>query len=122
MACCSLPCSRRTASSSCLSDCRLSDGPVEARGAGAFRRACVSAACLASRAARFSRGLLTWFRVSAVFVIMFISSYEFVTHSVHRQKITRLVRHWFEFLADSNDVRVHGPRRRKILITPNLIE
>src|SRR2546425_1251091 len=60
--------------------------------------------------------------IPSVDVIMFISSYEFVAHSMHRQKKTGLLRNRFEFLANPHNVSVHGARRRKILITPDLVE
>jgi len=53
---------------------------------------------------------------------MFISSYEFVAHSVHREKKTGLLRNLFEFLANPYNVSVHCPGRWKVLITPDLVE
>src|SRR5260370_8170520 len=60
--------------------------------------------------------------IPSVDVIMFISSYEFVAHAMHRQKETWLLRNRFEFLANAHNMSVHGARRRKILITPDLVE
>ena len=67
-----------------------------------------------------------WFRpmsdIPSLDVIMFISSYEFVAHSVHGQKETGLLRNRFEFLANPYNMSIHSPGRWKVLVTPDLVE
>jgi hypothetical protein len=53
---------------------------------------------------------------------MFISSYEFVAHPVHRQKKTGLLRNRFELLANPYNMSIHSPSRRKVLVAPDLVE
>jgi hypothetical protein len=53
---------------------------------------------------------------------MFISSYEFVTYSVHSQKVTRFLGNGFEFLANANNMGIHGAGGREILVAPDLVE
>jgi hypothetical protein len=53
---------------------------------------------------------------------MFISSYEFVTYSVHSQKVTRFLGNGFEFLANANNMAIHGAGGREILVAPDLVE
>src|ERR1700757_3256626 len=55
-------------------------------------------------------------------VIMFISPYEFVAHSVHGKKKSRLVRNWVKLLPNPYDMSIHRPGSRKVLIPPNLVE
>src|SRR5580658_7537760 len=58
----------------------------------------------------------------SVRAIMIVSSYEFVTYPVHRQKVTRLFGDGFEFLANANNMGIHGAGGRKILVAPDLVE
>jgi len=53
---------------------------------------------------------------------MFISSYEFVPHSMHGKKKSRLVRNWLKLLPNPYDMSIHRPGRREVLIPPNLVE
>src|SRR5713101_5287998 len=71
---------------------------------------------------RFPSALCLMSSIPSVDVIMFISSYEFVAPSVHRQKETGLLRNRFEFLADPYDMSIHSPGRWKVLVTPDLVE
>src|ERR1700675_93168 len=121
MACCSFACSRRTLSSSSFSDRALSAGPL-AMVAGKRLRACPSAERFGSCAGRFRGTFRVGFWVSAVGVIMFISSYEFVAYSVHGQKKSRLLWNWLEFLANPDDMSIHCPGCREVLVSPNLVE
>src|ERR1700731_816430 len=121
MACCSFACSPRRLSSSSFSDRALSAGPV-AMAAGKWLQACPSAERLVCRAGRFRGTFPVAFWVSAVGVIMFISSYEFVAHSVNGQKKSRLLWNRFEFLANPNDMSIDCPSCREVLVPPNLVE
>src|SRR5712691_5556050 len=60
--------------------------------------------------------------IRSVCVIIFVSPYEFVAHSMHRQKKTWLLRNRFEFLANPHNMSIHRTRRRKILVAPDLVE
>ena len=60
--------------------------------------------------------------IRSVKAIMFISSYEFVTYSVHSQKVTRFLGNGFEFLANANNMGIHGAGGREILVAPDLVE
>ena len=53
---------------------------------------------------------------------MIVSSNEFVTDSVNRQKVTRLLGNGFEFLANANNVGIHGASGGEVLVAPNFIE
>src|SRR6266478_5603501 len=118
MACCSLACSRRTESSSCFTEGTLAPRLFAAGGKPwlAFPSGFVS------RARRFPSALCLMSSIPSVDVIMFISSYEFVAHSMHRQKETRLLRDRFEFLTNPYDVSIHSPSRWKVLVAPDLVE
>src|SRR6266481_5119227 len=118
MACCSLACSRRTASSSCFTE----GTPAPRLFAAGGKPWLAFPSGFVSRTRRFPSALCLMSSIPSVDVIMFISSYEFVAHSMHRQKETGLLRNRFEFLANPHNVSVHGARRRKILITPDLVE
>src|SRR5580704_10053196 len=120
MACCSFAYSRRTASSSCSGDRVLSMAAAEP--VDELRRGCASPVRLAASAGLFPSKLREVFCFSAFFMIVIISSYEFVAHPVYGQKKTRLIRYGFQFLANPNDMSINGARGRKILVTPNLVE
>src|SRR6266849_3031556 len=120
MACCSFVCSRRTASSSSLTEWMfsVSSPPVAGKLWLPFR----SAVHLGSCGRRFPSAFRSMSSIFSVCAIMLVSSYEFVADSMHRQKKTWLLRNWFEFLANPHNVSVHRARGRKILITPDLVE
>src|ERR1700747_2547638 len=120
MACRSFASSRRTASSSPFSDWTLVATVcvvvVESR------RAIPSTVHPPRGVGRFRGRFPVAFCVSAIGVIMFISSYKFVSHSMHGQKKTRLLRNGFEFLANPDDMSIHRPGCRKVLVSPDLVE
>src|SRR5229473_3799340 len=118
MACCSFACSRRTASSSCFTDWM----PGVRLFAEAGKPWLVFPSRFVSRSRRSPSALGLMSSIPSVGVIMFISSYEFVAHSVHCQKETGLLRNWFEFLANPYNMSVHSPSRWKVLVTPDLVE
>src|SRR6266481_380576 len=118
MACCSLACSRRTASSSCFTE----GTPAPRLFAAGGKPWLAFPSGFVSRTRRFPSALCLMSSIPSVDVIMFISSYEFVAHSVHRQKKTRLLRNRFEFLANPYNMSVYRTRRRKVLVTPDLVE
>src|SRR5215469_1920684 len=121
MACCSRACSRRRASTSSVSDWRLSvrshctAGELRSANTSAEAAAAVSANWLAIAACLISS-------ILSVQAIMLLSPHEFVADSVHGQKITRLVGNGFEFLANADNMRVDGAGGRKILVTPHFVE
>src|ERR1700738_4427671 len=121
MACCSFAYSRRTASSSCSCD-RVLSVRAAAELAGEFRRGCASPVRLVASAGLPPARLGELFCFSAVFMIVIISSYEFVPYAVDGQKKTRLIRNGLQFLSNPNDMSIDGARGRKILVTPNLVE
>src|SRR6266481_9765212 len=121
MACRSFACSRRSVSDSSFGHWTNS-GVSVAKALRKFCRACPSAVCLISCVGRFPSTFRVVFRVSALGVIMFISSYEFVAYSVHSQKKPGLLRNWFEFLPDPHDMSIHRPSSREILVTPNFVK
>src|SRR5580700_7920353 len=121
MACCSFAYSRRTASSSCSCD-RVLSVRAAAELVDEFRRGCASPVRLVASAGLFPSKLREVFCFSAFFMIVIISSYEFVTYAVHGQKKTRLIRNGLQFLANPNDMRIDCTSSRKILVTPNLVE
>src|SRR6266478_7551903 len=118
MACCSFACSRRTASSSCFTDWM----PGVRLFAEAGKPWLVFPSRFVSRSRRSPSALGLMSSIPSVGVIMFISSYEFVAHSVHCQHKTRLLRNRFAFLENPYDMSIHSARRRKILVAPDLVE
>src|SRR3984957_10972357 len=121
MACCSFVCSRRTLSSSSLSNRALSVKWV-AVAAGACLRACPSGAGFAASAGRFPGSFRAAFCVSITGVIMFISSYQLVTHPLHAQEKYRLLWDWLKFLPNPHDMSIHRPCGWEVFISPNLVE
>src|ERR1700732_4648865 len=121
MACCSFAYSRRTASSSCSCD-RVLSVRVAAELVDEFRRGCASPVRRAPSAGPFPPRLREPLCFSAFFMIVIISSYEFVAHPVYGQKKTRLIRNGVQFLTNPNDMSIDGTSGRKILVTPNLVE
>src|SRR5271169_6724591 len=105
MACCSFAYSRRTASSSCSCD-RVLSARAAAEPVDEFRRGCASPVRLVASAGPFPSKLREAFCFSAVFMIVIISSYEFVAHPVHGQEKARLIRNGFQFLTNPNDMSI----------------
>src|SRR6516165_8417373 len=121
IACCRRACSRRSASTSSVSDWRLS---VRSHcTAGELRFVNTSSEAAAAVCA-------SWFVIAArlissilsVQAIMLLSPHEFVADSMNGQKITRLVGNGFEFLADTDDMRVDGSGGWEIFVAPHFVE
>src|SRR5215831_1222860 len=49
-------------------------------------------------------------------------SYELIPHSMHSQKELRLIGDGLQFLAQANDVCIHGASGRVVCISPDLVE
>src|SRR2546426_12528601 len=116
----SVACSARSSANSSLSAWLVPESPSSGRATSwAAIRTSARAVPAAPRSRRVIRVLSN---VPPLSPMVVASAYEFVAHSMHRQKKPGLLGDRLELLPKSHDMGVHRARGRIIVVAPDLVE